>query len=362
MYSLLIDHRERAILPFLDMEIKDFIYDQRQLNTGDFLIIKKTENDNFAIMACIERKTYNDFAASFRDGRYKSELNKMIQLRKETGCKLFFIIEGTAFPSQGRTFSRIPYSCILGAINKLMIINNIFIIQTENERHTAKKLNELLNTYTIHNNIENNIEITLNSNAEGGTTDTIKKKTDTTTDTTTETTTDNTTDTTTDNTTDTTTDSTVFNLDSSLKTITKRIPKTNEEVVLGAWSSLKGISIVLGKILMNKFSIYNLVTEIITIEEIKNLKTAFGKKINKDAISSLLSLRSGDKKSSIRILSSVVGMSPASATKLIDVINLKEICKMIENDQIALSEFTIDDKKIGKKRAENIYKLLKYKI
>jgi ERCC4-type nuclease len=379
MYSLLIDHRERAIFPFLDMEVKGFIYDQRQLNTGDFLIIKKNKkNDNFCIMACIERKTYNDFASSFRDGRYKSELNKMLQLRRETGCKLFFIIEGTAFPSQGRIFSRIPYSCILGAINKLMIVNNIFIIQTENEKHTAAKLNELLNTYTIHvavcggmtdeTNTKND-EIDTKTGETNTKTDEIDTKTgeiDTKTDKT-NTKTDTKTNTKTDEI-DTKTDeidiatNTIFKLESSLKTITKRIPKTNEEILLGAWSSLKGVSIVLGKILMNKFSIYDLVTEIVTIEDLKNLKTAFGKKINKDAIDSLLSVRCGNKKNSIRILSSVVGMSSDYATKLIDVITLKEICQIIKDDEyLALIELIVCNKKIGKKKAENIYKLLKSK-
>jgi ERCC4-type nuclease len=138
MFSLIVDNRERALFSHIDKEIKIFNYEKMQLNTGDYLIMF-----NKTIKACIERKTYTDFAASFRDGRYRSELENMKKMRNETNCQLFFIIEGNAFPSPTSKFSRVPYPCILGAINKLMLRDNIFIIQTKNEEHTAKKLNEL---------------------------------------------------------------------------------------------------------------------------------------------------------------------------------------------------------------------------
>jgi ERCC4-type nuclease len=373
MFSLLIDNRERAVLPFLDMEMKGYNYSHHQLNTGDFLIVKSSENDknNFNIIACIERKTYADLASSFRDGRYKSEIYKMVQMRKETGCKLFLFLEGVAFPSPSRSFQRIPYSCILGAINKLMIRNNIFVIQVENERHTARKLNELLTTYNLveieniilqkgikegGKNTEENIEKenikeenieeknTEEENIEEKNTEeeNIEKNTEKNTDKNTEEEKKNT--------------PSIIAEGKTIKSLTKRIIKTNEELILKSWSNLRGISIVLGRILMNKFSIKHFMLNT-TIEEIKELKTAFGKKINKDAMDSLIKVKNGNFPLCAKMLSATGGLSLDYASKILKIKSLYEICQNTENIAF-LSNIIINNKKIGIKKSENINKLL----
>jgi len=417
MLSLIIDNRERAIFPFLDTEIKSFLYEKKQLNTGDFLIAHKPlekaspkchcvgvaspkchcigvaspkchcveqalskchcveqalskcqcieianttliEVNNYEIKACIERKTYTDFAASFRDGRYKSELNNMLELRKKTNCQLFFIIEGTAFPSINRTFSRIPYVCILGAINKLMLRHNIFIIQTENEQHTAKKLNELLTSYTLimeeaanENKIETDImHATINNatNTSDNADIAIEE------------------------------DNTniiggniiggnIMNIMTIMTnaSLTQRIQKTDEDILLKAWASLKGISLVLGKLLMQKFTIKDLALGIITIEDIKSCKTAFGKTINKTAIDSLVSIRNGNTKNCAKMLSAIIGITVDFATKLLNIKSLKKICQYYQNvkdpiDYTYLSDIIINEKRIGPKKAISIYKLISF--
>lgn len=366
MLSLIIDNRERAIFPFLDMEIKSFLYEKKQLNTGDFLIVQKPLEkalpkphyvgshcvegvNNYDIKACIERKTYVDFAASFRDGRYKSELNNMLALRKKTNCQLFFIIEGTAFPSMGRTFSRIPYVCILGAINKLMLRHNIFIIQTENEQHTARKLNELLTSYTLimeEAESENTIEIITIADTTH-TDDNITKATNNNTDE--------------NNALENNTigGTTIM----TNKSLTVRIQKTDEDVLLKAWASLKGISLVLGKLLTERFTIKDLALGIITIEEIKTFKTAFGKTINRTAIDSLVSIRNGNTKNCAKMLSAIIGITVDFAIKLFNIKSLKEICQYYQNaqdpiDYKYLSDIIINEKKVGPKKAINIYKLI----
>ena len=360
MLSLIIDNRERAIFPFLDMEIKSFLYEKKQLNTGDFLIIKTLPEgvNNYDIKSCIERKTYTDFAASFRDGRYKSELNNMLELRKKTNCQLFFIIEGTAFPSMNRTFSRIPYVCILGAINKLMLRHNIFIIQTENEQHTARKLNELLTSYTLimeeaesENAIDTDTEQIKNineknTNEKNINADNANEK----------------------NTIEITNGDALENnkIGGTImtnKSLTVRIQKTDEDVLLKAWASLKGISLVLGKLLTERFTIKDLALGIITIEEIKTFKTAFGKTINKAAIDSLVSIRNGNTKNCAKMLSAIIGITVDFATKLFNIKSLKEICQYYQNakdpiDYKYLSDIIINEKKVGPKKAINIYKLI----
>ena len=419
---LIIDTRERAVLPFLDIEIKKFKYIQKQINTGDYLICSNYKNNcsNFKINACIERKTYVDFAASFRDGRYSAGIEKMKKLRDETGCQLFFFIEGVAFPSINRKFSRIPYTCILGAINKLMIKHNIFIIQTENEQHTAKRLNDLLTTYeivsseistsitindnvsindnisinndiTINNNISINDNISINNNISVNDNISINNNISVNDNIVNDS---NVNDSTVNNNivndnivndsnvnnnivndsnvnNSTVNDSTVNdsnvndsdvndNIDLSIKKLTLRIPKTSEEILIKSWSTLTGISIVLSKLLSDKYTISDIATKKISIDEIKLFKSATGKKINKDAISSILSIRTGNIILEAKLLSAVPGITILTATFILKNIGgLSSLCSYtlpcIEIILIPRGTSTI---KLGEKKALMLYTLL----
>lgn len=140
---IIADARERAVIPSL----KELVLDNLvvgQINTGDYLISRKDET----ILACIERKTLTDFAASLKDGRYENR-KKMIDLRDKTNCQLFFIVEGPAFPALTRKFARIPFASINTAMLKLMVRDKIFIIQTSDEAHTARRLTELLTVFAV---------------------------------------------------------------------------------------------------------------------------------------------------------------------------------------------------------------------
>ena len=140
---IIADARERAVIPALkDLAPNNLVVGQ--INTGDYLISRKDET----ILACIERKTLTDFAASLKDGRYENR-KKMIDLRGKTNCQLFFIVEGPAFPALTRKFARIPFASINTAMLKLMVRDKIFIIQTSDEAHTARRLTELLTVFAV---------------------------------------------------------------------------------------------------------------------------------------------------------------------------------------------------------------------
>ena len=361
---LIIDTRERAVIPFLDTEIKKFKYIQKQINTGDYLICSQFDS-NLKIHACIERKTYVDFAASFRDGRYTAGIEKMKKLRSETGCQLYFFIEGTAFPSITRKFSRIPYTCILGAINKLMVKHNIFIIQTEYEQHTAKRLNDLLITYEIVNNEIVNIKIVNNEivnneivnneivsneivsneivnneivsnkivNIEIVNIEIVNNEI---------------------------VNNEIVNNDDSIKKLTLRIPKTTEEIILKSWSTLTGISIVLSKLLSDKYTISDIATKKISIDEIKSFKSATGKIINKDAISSILSIRTGNIILEAKLLSAVPGITISTATFILKNIGgLSSLCSYtLPYLKIILIPRGTATMKLGEKKALLLYTLL----
>lgn len=133
---LIVDSRERAIIPILDtlMSSTDFKYQVEQISTGDYIIVK-----NSTILACIERKTYTDFAASFKDGRFENK-HKMIEYREKTGCKLIYLLEGAAYPADTHMYARIPYKSILAAEDSLMFDNNIHCIHTKDGEHTVKRI------------------------------------------------------------------------------------------------------------------------------------------------------------------------------------------------------------------------------
>jgi ERCC4-type nuclease len=369
MFSLIIDNRERALFSHIEANIKNFHYEKMQLSTGDYLIIENASaasassssstgdsdstncstNDSASdstncsssastgdrdsandspsanieemtkckIRACIERKTYTDLAASFRDGRYKSEVENMLKMRAETNCQLFFIIEGTAFPAPTSKFSRISYGCILGAINKLMLRDGIFIIQTKNEAHTAVKLHELLTTIKIIYDEETKANPVIGGAELKATAPELKA------------------------------------------TLTKRHIKSDKDICLRAWSSLEGISLEFSKVLITKFSMRDLIAELVPISDLTDLKTAFGRKIHKDALNSLLLIRSGSHPRCAIMLSAIVGITFSYATYLLKAKNIKDI---ISDDLEKLSDTTIEGKKLGVKKAENIIKLLNYKL
>jgi len=358
MFSLVIDNRERALFFHIDIAIKNFKYEKMQLNTGDYLILQ----NNKTIKACIERKTYNDFAASFRDGRYKSELANMIKLREETNCQLFFIIEGNAFPAKNSKFSRIPYACILGAINKLMLYHNIFIIQTKNEEHTAQKLNELLtslqNIYIDAAVAAITSAIAPVTAAEAATATNVAAASEVTaTDESAE-----------DEVATTNTDTEAAevatiegghpseNMDASKfkKQLTARHIRTDEDICLKAWSTLDGISLEFSKILITKFSIKELIMGEISIKSLSELKTALGRKINKDAIASLTHVYNKSPIHCAKMLSAIVGITKEYAENLLKV---RDIQYIINND---IKNDLVNGKKVGIKK-DKINALLCYK-
>ena len=136
---LIVDTRERVVIPFLADSLDKYGYRVHQINTGDFVICSGAGK----VRMCIERKTLEDFAASFKDGRYENR-RKMIEMRRQTGCQLYFIIEGPAFPSPSRKFARIPYANILAAITSLMVRDEIFIVFSSDPAHTAERLHGML--------------------------------------------------------------------------------------------------------------------------------------------------------------------------------------------------------------------------
>ncbi|EPR78226.1 ERCC4 domain nuclease [Spraguea lophii 42_110] len=72
-----------------NLKIKDIGVETRSLPLGDFLWIKKENNEEYILPYIIERKCGDDFCSSITDGRLKEQKRRL----KNTKFKIFYIIE-----------------------------------------------------------------------------------------------------------------------------------------------------------------------------------------------------------------------------------------------------------------------------
>src|SRR3990172_608216 len=140
---IVADSRETFVHPFLRGAGVACV--QRQIQVGDYLICRATDAQPDPL-ADFERKTWKDFAASILDGR-AANLGKMLEFRARTGCKLFYILEGPAFPSPRKRFQRVPFARIQAAVTELSVFHGVFVVQTLDQRHTATRLNEFAEAF-----------------------------------------------------------------------------------------------------------------------------------------------------------------------------------------------------------------------
>lgn len=71
-------------------------YQVSRCEIGDYIISipSKYDSDHFITAIVIERKTWEDLAASIADNRSKSQHNRMVDYSAQTGCLVYYIIEG----------------------------------------------------------------------------------------------------------------------------------------------------------------------------------------------------------------------------------------------------------------------------
>lgn len=139
--EIIVDTRERIVIDFL-LKIDNCIkFKIEQIHVGDYAIVH-----NGKIVIIIERKTWTDLAASMYDGR-KDNVNKLIALRKETGCKIMYLIEGTMSPSLHTKYNRIPFLSLQAHLDHIMMRDDIHIVQTADAKGTAMRLQSLSRNY-----------------------------------------------------------------------------------------------------------------------------------------------------------------------------------------------------------------------
>jgi len=169
--NFIVDDRERAMFPYI--ENINLNYVKQRLPIGDYII--KSQNNE--LLACIERKTLDDYGASIKDNRKYENFDKMFSLRARLPhLQLYLIVEGgkkiTAFkkdynpnennitvkmddleikyviPDPETTFSGIKYKSIFTSATNLMVERDVHVIYTMSRQDTADKLAKLVETFT----------------------------------------------------------------------------------------------------------------------------------------------------------------------------------------------------------------------
>lgn len=141
---LLIDHREKCVIPFIEKHVdkpkyKSIDIDTLELKRGDYGIA-----DGDKLYAVIERKSLTDYGASIKDTRHNNRL-KMTDAREKCGCHVFYLVEGTINPD--KRYSGIRGNVIESSMMSLMVRDSIFVIQTRSLDHTAQQLLNLCVSY-----------------------------------------------------------------------------------------------------------------------------------------------------------------------------------------------------------------------
>jgi ERCC4-type nuclease len=338
---LVVDARERSVLPFLEDSLKEHAYVQGQINTGDYLVCQLPPGGGPpTIRACVERKTLKDFASSLRDGRYRN-VEKMRELRARTGCQLYFFVEGPAFPALNRRFSRIPFANILAATTKLMVRDEILVVQTENERHTAERLADFLRAFDETESAPPRLPFAL-AEDPGGAPELVGA--------------------------DEERAGLVAERGAALplpvpEALLGLVEESDGDAVVTMWARLRGVSVVLGKIISREFSVVELAAQAVGVDRVRALRTATGRLANKDAIASLLAVRAGSAEHAAKLVSGLRGVTPAVAELILG--SAGSLSRLCGYSVAVMAMISIPQKnratKLGKKRADRIRRLLHFK-
>jgi ERCC4-type nuclease len=329
-YFLVADTRERSIIPFLT----DVEYDIKQISYGDYLIMTRGPYSN-TVAACFERKTWADFAASLKDGRH-GNFDKLRQLRASTGCDLYLIVEGSAFPAPSTKFGGIEHYKIQAAITHLMVIDKIQIIHSENQQNTAARLTEIIGVY-------NKIPVQTKEQQICYHTDQIRRIC-------------------------TETPPAICDVHAAGETfeiateLTTPVVKANSAIAIDMWATLGGISHITAKALIMKLSIHDVVTGKYSAAEIQSLKTLHGKKFSTSVYASLCAVICGSKPHIIKMLAEIPQITEQSAASLVS--KFDDIKALFNASVDELSAIVIDQKtrkiKFGAARAAKLYELIRY--
>lgn len=147
--ELWIDQRERFIIPIFDAldpkKMPPYKLELKTLSAGDYAVVYKDH-----IIMLIERKSWQDLAATFLDRSRKFNYEKMIAERQKFGCRLFYLVEGKR---PAVAVHHVTIDALEAHLDHLLFDHDIVTIYSHGADHTPERLFNLIKHYmTAHSN------------------------------------------------------------------------------------------------------------------------------------------------------------------------------------------------------------------
>jgi ERCC4-type nuclease len=308
---LICDARERNVIERHAAEFATINMKTQQITTGDYAVTCGEK-----IITIIERKSLEDFAASFKDGRANNR-QKLISLREKTGCKIIYLIEGKAYPKPDDKFGRIAYSNIESSIFHLMVRDNISVIWTKDTLHTAQTLVRFVKSMKslVAKDIIDDTPVV------------VKQEED-------------------------------IVVNGSEDLLTMKHEKSDEDILRSLWACFKGITVETADEFIPKFTLSDIISGKIPRDQIEKLKTPTGRKVSSLVVKSLTSAL--DKSTELRLLSVIPGISSTTAS---DILRGTKLSALLSYDVGAISIIKVgkSKKNLGEEKASRIKKYFEYK-
>jgi hypothetical protein len=148
--ELWIDQRERHVIPYFDSldykKIPPYKIELRTLSAGDYAVVYKDH-----IIMLIERKSWQDLAATFLDRSRKFNYEKMISERNKFGCYLFYLIEGKR---PHGNIHHVAIETLEAHLDHLYFDHQIVSLYSESAEKTPERILRLIKHYmTTHSGL-----------------------------------------------------------------------------------------------------------------------------------------------------------------------------------------------------------------
>ncbi len=302
-------------------------YILRQVSIGDYLIILRDSSGVASrLAAIIERKTWKDLGASIPNGHVDNQVKKMKELQAQTGCLLYFIIEGAVTyddetkvgGKHGLKFSQ------LHAKARHMMHRGIPFIQTKDPMHTIIMLTKLARDFIM---LSTRDELEFKTMAEFRNSIVGEGEPD--------------------------------DLQTFESYLNKTAKTVESDVVMDIWTAIPGVTFNSAPVLIENFHIKDMFkADAIALDLFKNkiadLTYPSGVKIGKQADKIISNFFDENyTATAAKCLSAVKGIGEKAAECIANAINFRDLC----NDKVPvdeLAEILVGKNKLGMTKAERI--------
>jgi ERCC4-type nuclease len=302
-------------------------YLEKQLTIGDYCILLPGN----ILAAVIERKTWKDLAASLKDGRCRSQHERLEEIKTQKQCQVFYIIEGSMSYTDAYLIGGIPFKNL-----HAKVIHNLLrgypYLQTKDAQSTAKLLTDLARAI-------------LKMSAQGELTFSATEESES--------------------------SSTTGGVDGEITIpdeLKTRKVHGDADIIIAMWCTLPGVSDKTASILMKHYKISEVIAASnhrvkTLIEEISELKYASGAKIGEAKAKKIMGVAKLEQAQLMgaKLLACIPTISVEKAETILDVYTLRDLCSgTIPADDVA--EIKHKNRKIGINAAERMLDTLRQKV